>query len=808
MRLHFFIIALLLSAVNLFCVVTALAEPMLKAINRSDEPGHLQLFFHFDQLPGYQFTTNGRRVDLILTGVTMADNLTPPASDDRMIKMVTKTEGPTTTLSFYFRYPPQKVHAEGNKETGLIMLDTLLGNRLSASYPELTTRLHGVTVVKRAQPDTFNPVSITPYATDWRSFFTGFESPVDLSPPPRLHLPPFPLAVLLSPEPEVSEWLPEEINNLVDSGKWLQVCLLLRQQVEKTADEHIKERLVLSYAEGLVRAGEYREPYFLLQRITLGYPDSLLADLASFLLIYQQADRGDHTNAYYELRTLLGRLGTTRFAPDFNLLLAELALMANRTSEAQALLDDPIVAQEPSLALARRMRQADLLFTGKQTDNALAAYLELAAQSALIETDPLSLAQFAQGLYEARRYPEAAKRYQQLVDLLANRPGMDLALFRLAMCHLRIPASVKKARTDLIQIQNAFPDTLGGERAHLKQTDLDYTSKRMKGRDAEAVYGKYALSGKTVGLREESGFKQALVNSLEGEAETSVRQCMHLLRTFQSGTLRTEATALLIQQLPGVIRQLVKDDEYVKSLVLAKQNKNLFVRGWLETDLLYDLARAYSRLGMADETAQTYQYLFEVSGEADRENIYLPLLQAFMATGRFTQVGEYADRYQIRYPKGRDTQAVFALKVRALYDSGQLDQALALLTSSSGPMSRELDLLKGRILFEKKEWQKVIDTLAQPGIQESLASHALVLPLAESYFQAGKEEQAAPLFRQLLEGQEQVEQARFRLAQIALNRGDRAQALNLFKELAEKGTDPLWKKIAQEKVAILEITNQ
>ena len=110
--------------------------------------------------------------------------------------------------------------------------------------------------------------------------------------------------------------------------------------------------------------------------------------------------------------------------------------------------------------------------------------------------------------------------------------------------------------------------------------------------------------------------------------------------------------------------------------------------------------------------------------------------------------------------------------------------------------------------MKKKEWQKVIDTLAQPGIQESLTSHGLVLPLAESYFQTGKEEQAAPLFRQLAEGREHAEQARFRLAQIALKRGDRSQALNLFRELAEKGTDPLWKKIAQEEFSILEMTNQ
>ncbi|MDD2535243.1 MAG: hypothetical protein PHW78_01540, partial [Macromonas bipunctata] len=46
-------------------------------------------------------------------------------------------------------------------------------------------------------------------------------------------------------------------------------------------------------------------------------------------------------------------------------------------------------------------------------------------------------------------------------------------------------------------------------------------------------------------------FKQAMVDSLSGEHEASVQGCLELLRGFQSGNLRTEATALLIQQLPG-----------------------------------------------------------------------------------------------------------------------------------------------------------------------------------------------------------------------------------------------------------------
>jgi predicted Zn-dependent protease len=81
----------------------------------------------------------------------------------------------------------------------------------------------------------------------------------------------------------------------------------------------------------------------------------------------------------------------------------------------------------------------------------------------------------------------------------------------------------------------------------------------------------------------------------------------------------------------------------------------------------------------------------------------------------------------------------------------------------------------------------------------------MLLPLAESYFQAGKNEQAATFFQRLSEQKGDSGQARFRLAQIALKKGDNQGALNLFKELAEKGTDQLWSKLAREEAAILEM---
>ena len=80
MTIRFLIISLLLLAVNLFSGTSAGAASVLKAVNRSDESTHLQFFLHFDQLPGFNLSTNGRRMDLELADTTPDPALSAPAA--------------------------------------------------------------------------------------------------------------------------------------------------------------------------------------------------------------------------------------------------------------------------------------------------------------------------------------------------------------------------------------------------------------------------------------------------------------------------------------------------------------------------------------------------------------------------------------------------------------------------------------------------------------------------------------------------------------------------------------------------------
>ena len=787
---------------------TAQAASVLKSIARTDESSRLQIYLNFDFLPGHETTTTGRRIDLILNDTVPTEQVALLSGDSRMIKMISKRQEKALVFSFYFRYPPQKVSLNSTKETGTLMLDILLGNPVSLMYPDLATRLEGITVLDRPATDASNPLRTSRYAGNWVAFFSLYETPVTITPSPRLTLPPFPLAAGLEPLVPNEDWLPEEVRILAEEEQWTQIPPALRGHLDTEKNERKRERMLLTYAEALVRGGEFGEPFELLQEISLTSPDTMLAYLAQVLYSFLHADHGDPALAYFDLDPLLRKIGTeTPFTVWLNLLHAETALASGRYDDATRMLARDDLAYPGEARDIRLLRQADLRYKKRETIKALVAYSQLAGQSKIINTDPMSMAGFGDVLYSHNRYPEAAEKYQLLTELLDGKKQQDLALFRLAMSRLhdRATAASKKAEVSFQQIADAFPGTEGGDRARMKLTDLDYLSGRIDTKGAQASYDQLSREGSTIDLREEALFKLALINSLSGHTLASTEQCLDLLRGFQSGALRGEAQALIIAQIPGVIKQLVRDKDYIKALVLAKQNRDLFAQGWLGLDLLYDLATAYGELGLFDQVALTYQYIFDFAGEGEQEKIYIPLLQALYAGGQYAAVENYADRYFSRYPEGQDAGGVFLHRVKALLADGQAGKAIRLLDDAKRPQGAAIDLLAASAYFDQKRWQEVIDILTRPEMKSLVASGDMTFILAESLYQNGQNDPARPLFLEVAAGENNADQARFRLAQLAFRDNNMPEALNQFKELADKGKDPLWTKLAQEEAAILQL---
>ncbi|HHD64344.1 MAG TPA: tetratricopeptide repeat protein [Desulfobulbaceae bacterium] len=781
------------------------AGSILNQVTLTTETSRMQVFLRFSELPTYRVETQGKRIDLVLTDTVPAKTFAELPGNDKMIKMIKKKQPEHLLLSFYFRYPPQNVRTRQIPETSSLMLDILLGNPLSARYPDLSARLHGITLLNRKEIDFTNPLYASDYGTDWRLFIRTYENKVIVRPKLHFSLPPFPLAAALPPKIPPEQWLQAESIALSKQKAWQQASEAIKTQLELEENEGYRKRLLLSYAECLVRGGEYQVPYNLLQQIGLTYPDTTLATFARLLFLYAVAKHKDPYLPSLELAKLRKLLKSNNpLVPYLNIFQAELALETGRINQAVEILKRDDIAYLGRAKLLRLLRQADTYFDSGETIKALVAYQNLDKQGKIIDQQPRSLALYSDALYTYQRFKEAAKKYHLLVKLLSGTDMQPLAMFRLAMSKLHSGEKWTGIFPLFSHIQNAFPKSEGDFRARLKMTDIKFLKGTLPAHQASATYGQTGESANLVQLREEALVKQAMVNALTGQHETSITQAMQILRDFRHGSLKVETRALIISQLPDTLKEMIAGGRYIAALVLAKQNRLFFARGWLGIDLLYDLARAYEQLGAFDRAVRAYQYILEVSTEEEHEKVYLPMITALYNSGRYELVEDYANRFFSRFTDSPKAADIFLLRVKALMQNGDLKIAMRLLAMPDRPSTPEIEQTATKIYFEQHQWDKVIKQLSGNELS-SWSGGERDYMLAESLFQNGQYEKSIPILMRLREEDPYGDQAMFRLAEIYSKTGKPETALKQFQQLAEKGKDPHWKKLAKEEISILQL---
>ena len=785
----------------------AMAASILRQVSQTDEAGRMQIFLRFAKLPEYRLENTGKRVDLVVDDTIIGKDFSLLPGDEKMVHMVMRRQPDSLLLSFYFRYPPQRVTVKKINETSSLMVNVLLGNALSAAYPDLATRLGGLTQLHRKEIDYTNPIYATEYGTEWKLFIRNYELPVTIRPQPVYTMPAFPIAASLdSSAGTIETWLGTENLALMKSRNWQALGNRIKEGLENEENEEYRKLLLLSYAECLVRMEEYEEPYKLLQQIALTYPDTDLALGADILFVYVLARHEDPYLATLEVEKLEKRLEAgSLLTASLYIFHAELALETDRWNMADQILKRGDVGYPGHLELVRLLRQADTYYASGDTIKALLAYEKINRRSeTMIKDHPLSLSWYGDTLYIHQRYEPAKQFYADLVKQLNGSSLQPLAMFRLAMSRLHNGEKWTRVLPLLSQIQNAFPGNEGDYRARLKACDLKYLHKTITGRMAAHLYAETGLQANKRLLREEALVKQAMVTCLNGEHEQSIKLAMRILREFLHGNLLQETRALIIDQLPTLLKEMIAKKRYIDALVLAKQNRNLFSRGWLGLDLLFDLARAYEELGAYDRAVRVYTYILDVAHEEDQDRAYLPMIRALFKSGQYAKVEDYGDQYFSRFPGSPGIAEVFLLRVKALKQSGELQSAIRLLRQKDRPSSPEIEKTAARIFFEQKLFKDVIALLSSDTLSDWQGGEREYL-LAESLFQENEFKKALPVFKRLAEDPDYADQAIFRMATIYRKTGRMQDSLNQFQRLAEKGKEERWRRLAREEVAIIRL---
>lgn len=791
---------LLFNTIILLCTTTGLAYAAeLQKVTRVEIKDIVQLYFTFDKAPRFTATDDNRRMDLVFQDSTLKAGLVFPPPNDDIVKFLPRSAPNKLIISVFFRYKPQNYKINPT-EDDRVVFEVLLGNEYSKSYQELAERLKGLTVLDRPQVDYTNPLLLSPYATDWKSFFSQYESSVTITAPVHFSSPPFPVIALLPPGDDKNiELLPTDILSHAEKKNWDQVASILLAALKQPGELETKKLLALTYGEALARNNDFTGAYKQLYLLNKAYPDELIGSYARYLLALLQATHNNPYVAAEELKPLDELIGTDkRLRPYLHVSETDAALATKNLNWLnQLLLADDIGFPRP-LQTLMDIRQADYWFAIGQPVKAYASY-QLVADSELMQEQPYSRAGYCNTLYSFKKYEDAAQCYGQLPGLVTDKEQLGLIAFRQAMARLKFAENPARFLDAFAQIETAFSGTEAASRAAIKRLDIQQLSSGEWNLQVAERYRQIAEGSILRQIREDALFKEALTYAMMGDNDRTISLTQEILRDFQTGDVRISAQALLIQRLPLEIKRLVDEQKYLEALVLAKKNRLYFQKAWISSNFLIDIASAYQHIGIFDEAQRLYLYLIGITPVDKREHFYLPMIECTYEDGNYTLVDDYAAQYSYNYPQGQYATEILLLRIKSLIADERIQDALALMPEPV-PSLPDFQSVAGSLYFRTENYQKCSKNFADLAESGSTLDANQQFMLAESYFQIKIFDKAQESFSQISDTNPFYHHSLYRLAQIAYEQNENEKALSILKKLAETEKGTKWQALAEQEL--------
>lgn len=775
--------------------ITALADDnsVLDRMSKQEDLAGSRIKFSFSSLPTFRMVSSGQRVDLFFSKTVVGPKLRLLAEDDKIVRVLMAKSGEELMISLLLRKMPARISAEGETNSPTLNVDIFWEDD-KGERPAIAFRIAGLP--RRMENSAVSgPSTISRYSGQWRQFFERHQFPFPVDAPIRYSLPELPLL------PE--KLFPAGSQSLIDKmakRDWPGIVKALeppsvapdKQQRRAPPQSH-----QLLFAEALLRTGKPKPALKIFQGFQ---PETLPSGLfmrAVYLHSQALAQCGDQ----YGAQARLTEEGTVRdpaeYRPYNELLASELALSRGNFKQAMELLQQAEKNWPTTLTDICNLRTADALVGLQQKAQALKIYRALAPESGFPESKPFSLAQAAEAAFSEKSWKEAANLYQQLADILPVDEVAGQAFFAAAIAEYH-DGNHASALQRLRLVREKFPATQSNFRAWMKMLDHGILGgKESFLLQAIREYDVIAADAKARELREEAAFKLGLALYLHNEHGRAISAMEKFRREYAGGPLRIETEAFLAEILPPMIEKLIGEGQEMKAVVLVERNRELLINATSTWPFLPELAQAFSRLGLFERGCKVYLYLLERSeNRPEAGQFYLPLVSLYFDRQEYDMVDQYVHRYMINFSEGPDLQALFLMRLTALSKLGQEEKAAELLKKRNRPSNDQIELIAARIFWQVGDYSQVIDCANRIGMDgDPIPAEGLLLQ-AEAMRRLGRSERALPLFEVLAEDGTYVDQATYRHAQILLSMGKRAEALKLFSKLAEKGEDPLWRKLA------------
>ena len=791
-------LALLCLSIAISGSAASAREHTLYSIERSRQDGSTYLRFTLSQVPEHHVETSGQRVDITFSDTEVANTFQELEAGGEVIRTMLAEKGSESIVSLVLRRPPRDVEYSTAEQERVLRVRIAWPQDETRSRPAIASELDGRLTLGRKGVSLSRRIS-SPYEDSWLDFFREYEFPLELEPDLAYTLPPFQeVAGLLGGEDGL---LPREVLTAGGEGEWAGALSALEKSGEGEISPRRRQLRRVAAAYLLLRQGEIRQAKQELLRMDQ-VKDSSGSRILAYLRSYSAAAGGDPYLGYVRARELdTSREAPRRWRSYARLLQIETALGAGRNQRAYSLASDPPGEGFPDKEVFE-LRRAQAAFAVGKKERAVREWEHFSRK--LLQSHPRALAELAGYRYDSGDYGRALQLFSRLARGLTAADQVAMARFAEAMCDLHRGARMM-ARNGFKSIVEEYGEIRAKWRAEMKLTDMKVLDEGSPDPSALAAsYRDISRRADSRRIREEASFKRTLLPRIFGYPHQSVQWLGPFLRQYSAGELRIHAQALLAEILPGVVKDLMDQEAYIRAMALVQRHQETLRQARLPLDFLLELGGSFSRFGFTDRAVRVYECMMSLTGSRkERENIYPLLGGAYMRQENYSLAETLAARYLENYPQGDHRKRMFYQRAKSLQEEGRSDNATELLQSPQRPVSRDLDSLTGRILFSQgryKEAQFYLSRATCAAWQSS--DRELLLLRAECLFRIGGLEQARTLYSFLEQEGYRKDQASYRLGQIHMLEGQAAQGTKLWRQIVEEKDSPLWAALAGEGLAM------
>ncbi len=330
------------------------------------------------------------------------------------------------------------------------------------------------------------------------------------------------------------------------------------------------------------------------------------------------------------------------------------------------------------------------------------------------------------------------------------------------------------------------------------------------------VYFKASQQSSDLDMREESHFKYVLLDALHGEAAEALQQVMGFQRKFPRGVYAAVAWNMR-EVLVGEVYRTTSWSKEPASLVRFTEEHNDYLGECAkQPGFVAAITRAYNEAGRPIELVKMLSFLAERPWAASvAPELYVGVVDSSELIGDNAAAERAIKTFLSRFPKnplcGLMTERLGSIYFVSEQHQKVKDTLMWLLDKKSARAQRAVSYYQlGRSLWALQAYSQAARSMdlylmASVGREDSL--------LPDAYFVAGAAREgmgdpkgALRIFDAALalRDNKRHEEFLYRAGQLNLRQGNVEKAKNQFSELAEKGKDPDWQKLAQQALASLE----